>query len=110
MLIQPHGFKKAENIDIDRVPDKLKTKEMIQAMSVLEKFSQNQEEYLLYLSRLDAMLEQKTWEVTLERDQKEKEKALKEKEKALKEKERFRKMLKEAGIDPDKKPRIAKKK
>ncbi len=47
-------FKEGRNIDVDDPPDILKnSKEMRDAMDVLEEFSENRENYLLYQSRLE---------------------------------------------------------
>jgi len=122
-------FKQAENQDITNLPDVLKTKEMRQAMETLRDFSENQKNYLLYQSRLDAQLERNTWQKMVreataelaserkekkraikaqERERLEKEKAIKAQEKAIKaqekerlEKELYLKILKEKGIDID---------
>ncbi|MBF0230738.1 MAG: Rpn family recombination-promoting nuclease/putative transposase, partial [Desulfamplus sp.] len=101
-------FKQAENQDLSNLPKPLKTEEMIQAMETLKDFSENQKNYLLYQSRIDAQLERNTWkkmlrEAALEATslRKEKEKERKEKEKERKEKEFYLKMLKEKGIDVD---------
>ena len=98
-------FKQAEHQDLDNLPDIMKTKEMIQAMETLQDFSENQKNYLLYQSRIDAQLEQNTWKAMMaEKEQeiiakqKKLEEALAEKEKALKEKEIYLKILKEKGI------------
>jgi len=90
-------------------------------MKVLRKFSESETDYLLYQSRLDAVLTYNTWLRDLEdarqekeQAQKEKEQAQKEKEQAQKEKEQAQKekewaeeklrdlllLLKKKGIDP----------
>ena len=43
-------------MDVDTPPEVLDTDEMRQAMEVLNRFSENQDDYLLYQSRLDAIL------------------------------------------------------
>ncbi len=88
-------FKKGEDLDITDPPEVLQTKEMRQAMDVLQDFSENEKNYLLYQSRKEAqiLLNTLTTEV---------EKAKREKEKERKEKERLYALLKKAGIDPDK--------
>jgi predicted transposase/invertase (TIGR01784 family) len=48
-------FKEGKNVDVDTPPEALNTDEMRQAMEVLNRFSENQENYLLYQSRLDAI-------------------------------------------------------
>jgi len=87
---------------------------MRQAMKVLRKFSESETDYLLYQSRLDAVLTYNTWLRDLEDARQEKERAQKEKEQAQKEKEQAQKekewaeeklrdlllLLKKKGIDP----------
>ena len=108
-------FKKAENQDIENLPEVLNTKEMKQAMETLQDFSENQKNYLLYQSRLDAIYERNTLEqmrreteieLSLARQHiakttKEIEKAAKEIEKERAEKEMYLRILKEKGIDVD---------
>jgi len=108
-------FKQAENQDIENLPEVLKTKEMKQAMETLQDFSENQKNYLLYQSRLDAIYERNTLELMrretelemalvkqkMEQAVKAQEQAVKEKEQAVKEKEMYLKLLKEKGIDVD---------
>ncbi|MBF0302485.1 MAG: Rpn family recombination-promoting nuclease/putative transposase, partial [Desulfamplus sp.] len=94
-------FKKAEHYDINNLPDMLKTKEMKQAMGTLQDFSENQKNYLLYQSRLDAQLERNTWKKMLkdasqqlkkaERDRKEAERDRKKAEREFKKSEKERK-------------------
>jgi len=83
-------------------------------MKVLRKFSESETDYLLYQSRLDAVLTYNTWLRDLEDARQEKERAQKEKERAQKEKEQAQKekewaeeklrdlllLLKKKGIDP----------
>jgi len=83
-------------------------------MKVLRKFSESETDYLLYQSRLDAVLTYNTWLRDLEDARQEKERAQKEKEQAQKEKEQAQKekewaeeklrdlllLLKKKGIDP----------
>lgn len=87
-------FKEGKEVDVDQPPDILNTPEMRQAMKVLEQFSENEKNYLLYEQRLEserieltwkAMLEQKTIEIERERQ----------------EKERLLTLLKQAGITPN---------
>jgi len=115
-------FKSKGHLDIENPPDFLNTREMRQAMSVLTEFSENETNYLLYQSRLDAQFEIDTWKSAIERERQEKEKERQEKELALlkaakehqekelallkvekenQEKNRLLKLLKQAGIDPD---------
>ena len=122
-------FKSKGHLDIENPPDFLNTREMRQAMSVLTEFSENETNYLLYQSRLDAQFEIDTWKSAIEKERQEKELALlkaekeyqekkkerrekekerrekekerREKEKERQEKNRLLKLLKQAGIDPD---------
>jgi len=88
-------FKEGQNVDLDNPPETLNTEEMRQVMKVLHRFSENETDYLLYQSRLDAVLKENTYITALEQALKEKEQAVKEKEQqvakvkeqALKEKE-----------------------
>lgn len=85
-------------------------------MNVLYRFSSNENDYLLYQSRLDATLKENTYISALEQAVREKEQAVREKEQAVKEKEQAAKeaarekkrlndlllLLAKKGIDPDK--------
>ena len=101
-------FKEGKNIDVDDPPDILKnSKEMRDAMDVLEEFSENRRNYLLYQSRLEGERVRQTILTELEkaivarekaekakeeeRVEKERERAEKERERAEKEKERAEK-------------------
>jgi len=120
-------FKRAEDQDIDNLPDVMQTKEMKQAMETLQDFSESERNYLLYQSRVNAQLEFNTWKSIIRQSEEEARKALgelkqerraklkafkerkkaldaetmerKEKEKALQEKNIYLKILKEQGID-----------
>ena len=108
-------FRHGKEIDLDNPPDWMKTKEMREAMSVMQTFTEKGENHDLYLSRLDAQREMLTWKAEIaaerqraehalaaearERTEKERERAEKEREHA--ENERLRLLLKKAGIDPD---------
>ena len=89
-------FKEGKNMDIANPPDILKeSKEMRDAMEVLQEFSENQKNYLLYQSRFEGELVQQTYRDELEhaitetvKERIEKERALMEKEEALMEKEK----------------------
>ncbi|MCP4113673.1 MAG: Rpn family recombination-promoting nuclease/putative transposase [Desulfobacteraceae bacterium] len=115
-------FKEGVNVDTDSPPEILTTDEMRQAMSVMKDFSENQKNYLLYQSRMDALSVIATWKGSIARLQREKEQvqaekeqAQAEKEQALKqahkkeqalkqaqaEKEKLLLLLKKAGIDPE---------
>ena len=106
-------FKEGKNTDVDDPPDILKdSKEMRDAMEVLNEFSENRGNYLLYQSRLEAEMVRQTILTELEkaiverekeRAEKEKERAEKEKERAekervLKEMEKLKRILKEKGL------------
>jgi len=100
-------FKSKGRLDIENPPDFLNTREMRQAMSVLTEFSENETNYLLYQSRLDAQFEIDTWKSEIKKERQEKEFALlkvekerQEKEKERQEKNQLLKLLKQAGIDP----------
>ncbi|MCP4702762.1 MAG: hypothetical protein GY862_38765, partial [Gammaproteobacteria bacterium] len=54
-------FKEGGNIDADNPPAPLKTKEMRQVMKVLQRFSENEKDYFLYQSRLNAVLKENTY-------------------------------------------------
>ncbi|SLM29462.1 conserved hypothetical protein [Desulfamplus magnetovallimortis] len=58
-------FKQAENQDLENLPETMKTKEMIQAMETLQDFSENEKNYLLYQSRINAQLEYNTWKAMI---------------------------------------------
>ncbi|MDM8567044.1 hypothetical protein QUF74_15510 [Candidatus Halobeggiatoa sp. HSG11] len=113
-------FKEGKNVDVDIPPKELNTDEMRQAMETLNKFSENQDDYLLYQSRLEAIILQNTLASEMaevkekyEQTKKEYEQAKIEKEQAKKEEEQEREaknqvqaqldslllQLKERGID-----------
>jgi predicted transposase/invertase (TIGR01784 family) len=103
-------FKEGKNVDVDVPPEALNTDEMRQAMEVLNRFSENQEDYLLYQSRLDAILKENTYVNEIARVKMEmgqvKEQARKEKEQARKREEQVQArldslllQLKEKGMD-----------
>ncbi len=88
-------FKEGRNIDTDNPPDILKnSKEMRDVMEILNGFSENQRDYLLYQKRLEGERVRQTILSELEKERKEKEKERMEKEKAWKEIERLKKLLK----------------
>ena len=66
-------FKEGKNVDVDAPPEVLHTDEMRQAMEVLNRFSENQDDYLLYQSRLDAILKENTYVNEIARVKREKE-------------------------------------
>ncbi len=81
-------LKEGKYADTDNPPQVLDTEEMRQAMKVLRKFSESETDYLLYQSRLDAILTYNTWMRDLEDARQEKELALARERLAL-EKERL---------------------
>ncbi|MCP4347256.1 MAG: hypothetical protein GY795_17225 [Desulfobacterales bacterium] len=82
-------------MDTDSPPEILTTDEMRQAMSVMKDFSENQKNYLLYQSRMDALSVIATWKGSIARLQREKEEAQAEKEQAQAEKEQALKQAQE---------------
>jgi len=89
-------FREGKHIDTENPPEPLDTEEMRQAMKELQRFSENERDYLLYQSRLDAILTHNTWLRDIEEARKEKEQAQKEKEQAQKEKEQAQKEKEQA--------------
>jgi hypothetical protein len=100
-------------VEVDTPPEALNTDEMRQAMEVLNRFSENQADYLLYQSRLDAILKENTLVNEMARVKRENEQVKMEREQARKEREQARKereqvqarldslllQLKERGMD-----------
>ncbi|MCP4294068.1 MAG: hypothetical protein GY786_00475 [Proteobacteria bacterium] len=89
-------FKEARNRD--QLPEKLKTPEMEQAMTVLERFSEKEADYYHYLARQDYLREQATIKSELEQALQEKQVALKESDQLREESDRLQALLKKAGI------------
>lgn len=87
-------FKEGNEIDVDQPPDILNTPEMRQAMKVLEQFSENEKNYLLYEQRLESERVELTWKTMLE------QKTI-EIERERQEKERLLALLEKAGIRPN---------
>lgn len=87
-------------MDYDQIPDILNTPEMRQALKVVERFSENEEDYLRYQHRLDAERMELTWKAMLEQKIIELEHERQEKERERQEKERLLALLRKAGIDP----------
>jgi len=54
-------FAEGKNVDVDNPPEILCTDEMRQAMAVLNRFSENEDDYLLYQSRLNAISKEDTY-------------------------------------------------
>lgn len=122
-------FTQGEEVDVDEPPTILQTEEMKEAIRMLQHFSENEREYLLYQKRLDSMRVEATWLGEIERTKIRAEKAEKDAKKARKdaenakknegkaikdaaeakkreeqercEKERLLELLKQAGIDPN---------
>jgi len=99
-------FKEGKNVDVDTPPEVLHTDEMRQAMEVLNRFSENQENYLLYQSRLDAILKENTLVNEMARVKRENEQVKMEREQARKREEQVQArldslllQLKERGMD-----------
>jgi len=96
-------FKEGKNADPENPPKVLDTEEMRQAMKVLQRFSENQWDYLLYQSRLDAILTENTLRNQIEAAKKEKAEAEKRAEQIQKESEEkisaLVMLLKEKGIN-----------
>ena len=82
-------------------PTILQTEEMQEAIQMLQHFSENERNYLLYQKRLDAMRVEATWLGEIERVKIRAEKAEKNAEEAKKREERLLNILKQAGIDPN---------
>ncbi len=68
-------FREGKNTDLDNPPTIFNTKEMRQAMETLQRFSENQKNYLLYQSRLEAILEANTMRKYIDKAKKEIEQA-----------------------------------
>jgi len=58
-------FKEGQNLEIDKLPKYLKTKEIMKAMETLNHFSNDQKAYLLYQDRLEATRVASTWQSLL---------------------------------------------
>ncbi len=95
-------FKEGVNVNIEKPPEILTSEEMRHAMGVIEDFSENQKNYLLYQSRLDALSVAATLKGEIKRKTEEAEKAQKEKEKAVKEKEKAVKKAQKEKEDKEK--------
>jgi len=94
-------FKEGRNVDLDDPPETLNTEEMRQVMNVLHRFSENETNYLLYQSRLDAVLKENTYLHELEEARKGMEQATKEKEQLQERLNNLLLNLKKKGIDPN---------
>ncbi|MGE0083643.1 MAG: Rpn family recombination-promoting nuclease/putative transposase [Desulfococcaceae bacterium] len=92
-------FKEGENIDPDSPPKILDTDEMRQIMKVLRRFSESQEDYLFYQSRLDAMLTHNTWLHEMEDIRKKAEQAERKRIQAEQSKKQAQKEKKQAQKD-----------
>jgi predicted transposase/invertase (TIGR01784 family) len=115
-------FREGEQVDLATPPMLLQSQEMKEAMSVLQHFSENQREYLLYQQRLEAESLRATWEeeaaqarrfmaqattqIALAKQQADEAKqqadeAKQQAEQERQEKERLLALLKQAGLDPN---------
>ncbi len=101
-------FTKGEEVDVDAPPTILQTEEMKEAIRMLQHFSENEREYLLYQKRLDSMRVEATWlgeiertKIRAEKAEKDTSEAKKREEQERREKERLLQLLKQAGIDPN---------
>ena len=105
-------FKEGKNLDPDNPPGWMETPEMREAMSILRKFSEQEKNYHLYLSRLNEWRARKTEANDLDRAKKDVEKAQQrlaeerakrksEKAQAVATIDRLRDQLRRAGLDPD---------
>ncbi len=101
-------FRDGVQVDADAPPMLLQSQEMKEAIGVLQHFSENEREYLLYQQRLDAERVEATWKTALDRlqqtiaqERREKEQARREQEQERQEKERLLTLLQQAGIDPN---------
>ncbi|ETR68019.1 MAG: hypothetical protein OMM_04818 [Candidatus Magnetoglobus multicellularis str. Araruama] len=61
-------FKEGQNLELDNLPEKLKTKEIIKAMETLNHFSNDLKAYLLYQERLEAKRVASTWQSLLKQE------------------------------------------
>ena len=73
-------FKEGENLEIDKLPENLKTKEIIKAMETLNHFSNDQKAYLLYQDRLEATRVASTWQSLLKQKESEMQDVIKQKD------------------------------
>jgi len=106
-------FKEGKNVDVDEPPEVLCTDEMRQAMETLDRFSENEDNYLLYQNRLEATLLENTYLHGMEKLKREKEQAMQREEQAMQREEQERRekeqlqakldslllQLKEKGMD-----------
>jgi len=60
-------FKEGQDVDVEHPPAILHTREMTQAIHVLQHIAENEAEYLLYQQRLEALQVEETWKAELER-------------------------------------------
>ncbi len=93
-------FTEGDTLDVDDPPVMLQTQEMREAMQVLQHFSENERDYLLYQSRLDAERVENTWKREITRLQRLADEARQREDAERQEKERLLALLKQAGIDP----------
>lgn len=92
-------FKEGKNVDVDNPPEILYTDEMRQAMKVLNKFSENKDDYLLYQNRLEAILLNNTYVNEITKVKIEIEKAKKNEKQVQAKLDSLLLQLKEKGMD-----------
>ncbi len=92
-------FKEGKNVDVDEPPEVLCTDEMRQAMETLDRFSENEDNYLLYHNRFEATLLENTYINEVARLKKENEQERQEKEQLQAKLDSLLLQLKEKGMD-----------
>ena len=92
-------FKEGKNVDVDKPPKVLYTDEMRQAMEVLNRFSENEDDYLLYQNRLEAILLENTLASEMARVKREYEQIKVEKEQVQENLDSLLLELKKRGLD-----------
>ncbi|MGH8475998.1 MAG: Rpn family recombination-promoting nuclease/putative transposase [Methylococcales bacterium] len=80
-------FKVGDQLDDENLPDWMNTREMRQAMSTLEQFSEKERDYHAYQARQNFLRQQRAIQGERDQEHLEKLQALREKEEALREKE-----------------------
>ena len=98
-------FREGEDVDVDTPPPLLQSEEMKEAMEVLQHFSENQREYLLYQQRLETQRVELGWQIELFEAKQREAEAKQREAQERREKERLLALLKQAGIDPKLEPR-----
>ncbi len=107
-----HFFREGENMDVNNLPAEMDTEEMRQAFGVLDRFAKNKDEYLLYLSRLDVIRQERTLQNAVRQSSEEARREKKEKEQAQeqarKEKEQKEQAQKQARKEKEEKEQAQK--